>query len=400
MSKALLLSGPDGSCASGDEHPISGAGGANSGDTNASHVATESMTVSGTLVRITSGNSGSATFRLRVNGANGNCVATRSGTGDVEDTTNSDSLSAGDNINYAYTDTGTNSGIAYLRTLVEFASGHGNIHGVSGVGGIIFDVASATRYIGLGGSLLADGTATIANAQWKVRGYTTVEAIQCIVSANARTNTSTISLNVNGTDVGSAISIGAAATGEFTVTGMAQALSPGDLVCLSITLSTGIEDLTLRTAGVTFKSTGNASETFCGNYNGVARTASATASYYPIGAQMFDSAFTEANQRLKVGFAARCTNLRCYVSANTYTGDATLKLYKNGSAVITVTITAGVTGWFENTSDTTDITDTDELSLEIDEGTANSATFTHAGFTLAAIPAATARGLALLGVGA
>lgn len=383
MGKAFMLSGPDGGCASGDEHPLLGGGGTNTGDTNASFDVTEAATFSDILTRVISGNSGSMTFRMRVDGANGNLVMTRSGTGDASDSVNTDVVSAGSNVNFAYTDTGTNSSIAFLRTLVSFSSGHGNFHGTFGISGRVFDVGGATQYIGLAGDLFADGTATIANAQWKNRGYTTVEAIQVRVTANARVNDSTVRLNVNGTDVGTAITIGAAATGEFKVTGMAQAIATGDLVCLSITLGAGVEDLTIASACVTFKSTSNSSETFVGNYTGVARAASATESRYPIGAQLFDSSFTEAQQRIAVGFAARCRNLRCYLSANTYGADATATLYKNGSAAITLALTAGGgAGWYENSTDTVDINSTDELSIGVVGGTSGSATIHHIGFTL------------------
>src|SRR3990167_1431446 len=46
-----------------------------------------------------------------------------------EDTINSDVLSAGDLFNIAYTDTGSNSTIAWVKANIQFASGQGNFHG-------------------------------------------------------------------------------------------------------------------------------------------------------------------------------------------------------------------------------------------------------------------------------
>ena len=237
-------------------------------------------------------------------------------------------------------------------------------------------------YIGLAGQLLADGGATIANQQWKNRGYTSVEAIQVRVVANARTNSSTIRLNVNGSDVGTTLTINAGATGLIKVTGMGQAIAGGDLICLSLTLGSGVEDLTLGFVGVTLKSTSGKSEIFAHNQSGLVRAASGTASYYSVGGH-FDNlvVLSEANTRLKAGFAARISDLRTFLIANTYGGNSTLKLYVNGSAAITLTIAGGATGWQENSTDIVDIDDNDEVSLELDEGTSGSATFSAAGFT-------------------
>lgn len=387
MGKALMVSGPDGAVNNGDEHPFQGGGGQNTGDTDASIEATEGLTLSTSGVQIASGNSGSMTFRSRINGANGNLAMTRSGAGGADDLVDSDVLSASDIFNWAYTDTGTASNMAWIKACVALASGHGNIHAVTGITGRVFDVPSATVYAALGGNLIDDGTATVANAQWKTYAYDSVEAIQARVSANARTNTSTISLNVNGSDVGTPISITSGATGLFTVTGMAEALSPGDLVCASVTLSTGTEDLTLLSIGVTMKSTAQKSETFCCLTGGVARSASATPSRYPIGAQAFDGGFTEAVQAIPPGFKAIVSQLRCYVAANTNSSDVTLTVYKNGVSAATVTISAAATGWQENLVSAFSISATDTLSFELVGGTSGSMTFTYIGVTFSPIPA-------------
>ena len=334
--------------------------------------ATEQATFSGLRGVIASGGSGTNTFRFRNNGADGNQVQAVVGAVAFEDTTNSDTVSAGNTFNGGYTDTGTDSLVRTIAVNVAFASGHGNFHTVSGAANVVMDVASSTRYLPIQGACAADGTATIANAQYKVREYTSIEAFQVRINANARLNNSVFSVNVNGVDTGTAITFATTVTGLQVVTGMGISLSPGDLVCISMTLGTGVEDLSFGFAGVTMKSTANASAAGFGTQAGSARAASATPDYYSFGT---GGSTTETSTAVKVGFAARCTNLRCYLSANTYTGAATLKLMVNGAAVLTTTITAsGGAGWYENTTDTANIDADDVVSFEIDEGTSGSIT--------------------------
>ena len=389
MGKALMvLAQPDGNWANGDETNFFG-GSDQSTESNTQVSCTEDATFSLMAGRILSGNSGTATLRFRDAGANGNQTFQIVGSpGAAEDATNTDVLSAGDLFNVAYTDTGTNSVPAWMKVNVEFASGHGNFHGGSVFGGAVFDVASATRFICLGGSLTIDGNATENSVEWKNRGYTSFEALQVRVSANARTNTSTFKNRIDSGDGSLQIDYAAGATGLVTDTSPSDSLSDGQTINASITLDTGVEDLTVRFVGATLKSSSNKSEIWAGVQNGVNRVASSTAFYYPIGGSTTGTNISEENARIKVGFAAVVSNLRCYLSANNYAGNATLKLYQNGSAVLTTTITAsGGAAWYENNSDTITIDADDELSFEFDEGTSGTITIQSVGITFAPVAA-------------
>ncbi|WP_374312432.1 hypothetical protein [Dongia sp.] len=400
MGKALLIGGNNASVASGSETNFFGAL-SNSTESNCQYSATEGADFTGLGVRIASGGSGSNTVQFRKNGANGQNVVSRTGAGTAEDTTHTDTLSAGDLFNLAMTDTGTTPNFRWFRANVQFASGHGCFHAAASVA--TCDVPSSTRYLPISGTLVADGQATIANVQWKNRGYTSLEAFQIFVNSNLRLNDSVFSVNINGVDVGTPITFGAGATGLQTVTGMGISLADGDLICISMTLGAGLEDLVLFRTGATLKSTNNNSDAVCGSAFGSSITASGTPTYVTAAGSLLNLS-DEANQRVKVGFAARIKNLRCYLSANTYSANATLKLMVNGSAVITTTITAsGGAGWYENSSDYYDIDDNDEISYEIVGGTSGSITVHSIGVTFAEIPASgpVQKGShSLLGVGA
>jgi hypothetical protein len=385
MGKALLINRPSAVLVSGQEKSLLGDSSATTTELNTQTSCTEAAIFSNLRANIISGGSGTNNFRFRDAGADGSGLATIAGAGIAEDLVNTDTLSAADLFNIAYTDTGSSSTITWMTANVEFSSGHGNFHGCASYAGQVLDVASETRFFGLAGALLTDGAASEATVAWKVRGYTSFEAFQVRVTANARTNTSTFKNRINAGDGTGQIDFTAGATGLLSDTGLADAISDGQQVSVSVTLDTGVEDLTITLIVGTFKSSSSKSETFLHNDIGIARAASSTAHYVtPGGAITNLTAQTETQARIRPGFAAVVSNLRCYLSANTYTVDGTLKLYQNGVAVITTTITAsGGAAWYENTADSITIDADDELSFEFDEGTSGSITVHSVGITFA-----------------
>ena len=388
MGKALMVSFGANSIANGNEFNVFGFSGLTNTEAQTQASCTEAATFSGFGGIVTSGNSGTATFRFRDAGANGNQTFQISGAGENEDATNTDVLSAGDLFNIAYTDTGANSVVGWNKMNVEFSSGHGNFHGIASYLGLVYDVPSATRFIPLAGALQTDGQSS--ERGWKVRAYDTFEALQVRVNANARTNTSTFRNRINNGNGTAQIDFTAGATGLLSDTALGDSITDGQEINASITLDTGVEDLTVAFVLATLKSSSNKSETFATAQNNLSRTASSTAHYFSIGGDLrsLTANASEADASLKVGFAAVVSNLRCYLSANTYTGNGTLKLYQNGSAVLTTTITAsGGAGWYENTSDTITIDADDELSFEFDEGTSGSITIHSVGITFAPVAA-------------
>jgi hypothetical protein len=382
MGKALLVNvqNTTAQLASGDETNLFGATGDSTTEAPTQVSCTEGAVFSNLRARIISGGSGTNNFRFRDAGANGNQLATRAGTGDCEDSSNTDTLTAGDLFNIAYTDTGTNSVCSWIAANVEMSSGHGNFHGAAQYVGVVYDVPSATRYFGYTGTLIADGVTNENFPQMKIRAYDTQTALQVRVTANARVNNSVFKNRINGADAGATITFGSGVTGLIEVTGLTDAIADGDTVSISVTLLTGVEDITVSFAVGTFKSSTNKSEIFSGAHSGFARTASATPTNYPIGGRTVVD--TDANNRIKPGFSGIASNLRCYLSGNTYTGAGTLELVKNGSAVLTTTIgVGGGAGWYENTVDTVTFNDTDEFSFQLVGGTSGSVTFANMGIT-------------------
>ena len=350
-------------------------------EARAQYYISEAATFSYLQALISSGGSGSNTITFRDTGVDTSLTATRSGTGDLSDTTNSATVAAADLVSVAFTDTGSSPVYSFLAAVVSFSSGHGSFHQSAQNGPIIYNVPSSTRFVPVNGVSLADGTATEANAQFKNRAYTSWESLQVYVQANARVNTSTVNNRINGANGSASISIGAGVTGMLTDNTVGDTLAAGDLLCASVVLDTGVENLRITSFGATFK---NSSLPKCDvvtqTIGGVARTASATESYatYAGGIRVR----TQTDSAIPAPYAFKLSNPRIYLSTNTYAANASYKIYKNATASITVTLTAATTGWFEDTTNTIDYAVSDTFYYGLVDGTSGSATATAAAVTI------------------
>jgi len=360
MGKALHVSNPS-NVANANEGAVSGG----SGSAAVESVSQISVQEAGTWSKLgynNIGGSGTNVVRLRVASADGNCLVSASGTGWNADNVNTDVISSGGTLlNYAFTDNGTNPTYQPLKVLFE-ATGDQTAYFVNSGVGSVYDVPSATRFMPFGGGQSADGGATEANAQSKCRAAGTLKNFQVRVTANARTNASVFGVNINGTPGASTVSFATTITGLVVDTTHTDSIADGDLYCATITLLTGVEDLTVSLIAIAH---GNASAAKSDrplqSLAGTSRAANATAHFICLGGSFPLNDPTEANEVLKAGFNGTASNLRIYLSANTYSVDAQLTFRVAGGDGITCTITAGATGWLENTADTTSFTDTDDI---------------------------------------
>lgn len=327
---------------------------------------------------------GNSTFTFRNNTATGNQTSgTVTVTGKWEDLVNSDTVTAGNEFNWAHTRTTNNPTMSWAKVTVEMSdANHGNIHGTHNGFGAVSDVDSTTQFFPLGGAQANDGM-TEARAQWRNRAYTSWEDIQVYISANARSGDATMTIRnrINGGYGGLTVSIGAGITGFIAATGTPDALADNDLMCWALTLGAdSTNDLTIALISSYFKSSSLKSDTIFSSQNGFFRAASATEHFCAIGGRATttisgNTPITDAQARLAPGFAATVSNFRFYLSTNTYTGTATFTVYKNGVATaMTIAVTSGTgAGWQEYSATTFDIDADDELSIGLVGGTATGA---------------------------
>lgn len=216
--------------------------------------------VGGTLQKmgtyiVTNGRGTNTLIRSRVNGANGNLLVTvtASTTGTFEDTSNSDTITAGDDINIALT-TGTGTGtILYNNIYVDYTTTNGQFHfiGMSRAGGTIN--AATTYYSALQGSVNT-GT-TEANPQMESNLAFTASKLQCYVSANTIVGDSTLRLRVNTANGNQSVAITSLTTGLFSDSSNTDTIAATDLLNYSIAGGAAGTSLTLHSISMLADST-------------------------------------------------------------------------------------------------------------------------------------------------
>lgn len=342
------------------------------------------VAVAGTLsnLRVTydTGGTGRA-GTIRLGGTNTSIAASLTATDttiqSAVDDSNTASVSAADKLSLGIT-----GGAVHLRSVRSVFLASSNTvfalcaHHASGA-----LASSTTAYLPPFGTPL---NLTEGNAQLLVRAAGTIERHFIYVTSNTRDNDTTLEVGVNGSYSGT-VTIGATLTGLFEYTSSAISVSAGDLInfrTIEVTTATGQINASLL--GLTFVSTNGKQDIFSAPDS--ARTASATLHYWPVaGYGNWETNTTEADSQLSFGFAGTLSNLRIKCAANTYTGNATLTVYKNGVATaLTVTITAGTTTLIEDTVNSFTFNATDLIGLVIEGGTSGSITARSIGLTVAA----------------
>lgn len=193
---------------------------------------------------------------------------------------------------------------------------------------------------------------------------------QIYIFSNSTSASSTLNLRINGVNSGISITIGAGATGFFEeVTTMVE-VNAGDTLDWAFTVSnTGT--IVFEWVGVDFlsetsfsKHVASANETFS--------TASGTRQGRFCGENTFPTSGNVTSEVSLVSGTAK--NLDMYVYQNPRSTNTTFTLLKNGSATaLTVTVPAGGTGRFEDTSNTVSVSYGDQLEWEAVNGTGSGA---------------------------
>lgn len=274
-----------------------------------------------------------------VNGAGGNQSVSISGgaTGTFEDTTHSDSIADGDLLNYRVT-TGAGTGSVTIQSVSSLVEHSGNVgmH-VASHATTPMSVNASTVWSPLHGRLLASTAED--RAQVTCRRATTLSRLRVYVAANAASGTSTVKVRVNGADGNESVSISASSTGEFEDTSNTDSVAVGDEVDLqfaaggsgAITFALAQTESSDGVMAASCLSTSFSGTTIYGLIGG--GTASAT-----------DQSTTAKSTQM------RLANLFVSASANTRSVATSVALRKNGSSVISLSVPANTTGFFEDTS--------------------------------------------------
>jgi len=317
-------------------------------------------TLSDLWVRVAAGGSGRL-VTVRNGAADTSITVTATGAGEFTDGVNTDAVSANDKINF---------GITVGAITPEFFS-------------CVFDATSDTVFllncidndgrplVGTQGRLVNttvhDGGGFPVAQAHLLRSAGTIT--RAYVFINSSSGVATFKVAINGTVTAQAITTTDSTTGLFEDTGSAVSYSAGNTIEWESVEVSG--EVTFINHGVTCIST-NSKQDVVGRMSG-ARTASATVHFWPIGGEELDDVTDEERIKCSMQYDGTASNLRIHAPTNTYSGNATFTLRKNGvDTAVTVTHTAASTALNEDTSNSVSFVAGDDLSLSYTGGTTGS----------------------------
>ncbi len=339
------------------------------------------------IVVATNATTANSTCRTRINGANGNQLITipSATTGNFQDTTNSDSVVASDLVCTTVVNGGGGT-ILVSNIMFEFDATTNTVIKNVSCADVNFSTASATVFAPLGGSLIW-GTVE-ADTQARVRAAGTLKNLAIHIRTNGRSTSSTLVSRLNGANGNLSITIASLTTGILEDTTNSDTLASADLSNFQLTTGTGTGNLNINTCGADYETTDSKFQMVGGFSTGTALTGATRFLSFGNSSQGHT---TEARAATTMPFAFTARNLGIYCSANATTGASTVDLrVNNASSAVTISVGAGLTGWFEDTTNSVSITTSDVACWRIASGSGGSATWhtiTMVGETSAPPPA-------------
>lgn len=189
---------------------------------------------------------GNVTYRTRLNSAtDGNITvtSTTTTTGFFEDTTNSDTISAGDTYYWKVTLGGTTGDNTVRNMDVDFETTDSTFPMINMTATTNADVsANTTRYFPIAGRMM--NSATESDVHSAPNLAFTWSKISVLITSNTVTATSTLKSRVNGADGNQSATITASTTGRYSDSSNSDTIASGD--ALSFVITAGATGTTLR----------------------------------------------------------------------------------------------------------------------------------------------------------
>lgn len=233
--------------------------------------------------------------------------------------------------------------------------------------------ASTTYYAKPGtGGMPNVGYTTETNAQHIERFNGTWSRIGVKIIANSRLTAGTLRSRKNGSNGAQSVSILASTTGYFEDTSNSDSVAPGDTFGLAMTNGTGTAALSVEGFYGAYEATGahrshytvENSSTATNPSNQTINTTFRTKGMGLIGINM--EASSDTNEAIAARAGGSLTNFYVDIISNAKTNDCTAGLRISGSAGNNVvTVLAGVTGRFEDTTHSDSITNASSLAVYI-----------------------------------
>lgn len=314
---------------------------------------------------IVASSSGSGTFTSEINGSAGNCtVSVGVGlTGYFQDTSNSDAVAAGDELNYVTT-IGASQRFADLGVLYTATANVTSTRLVYDSSDYSFNF-SDVKYVYPAGIVLNAGAATESLNQLPIYKNGTIKNAFCWFRTNSLDAATTITARLDGADTAVVISIASGLTGFFEDTTHSASVTAGEklswVVDLSASSSGGAQ---IRSGAIDFQANGNNGASVMGASR--AGTYNQGTTYYSAPVGYISITTTEAEHQLKMLKNDRFVGLGANITANTLDVAHTYTLRKNGAdGNLTFSVASTLTGQFADSSNKDSVAADDLVTVEI-----------------------------------
>ena len=349
------------------------------GDVQFTVVATESQTqithrIGGTLSLLlvdvdSNANTGTTTIKTRINGADGNQVVSYASgeTGEKEDAVNTDTVVAGDELNYQLVTgaTGGNFISRFASTVFSATSNTGKRLGTSRFNA---SNASTSHYSPIEG--WTNTSTTEADMQYQFKTAGTLKNMCGNMANNTRTTTTTYHSRINGANGNLTVAYGSGVTGLQEDTVNSDTIAVDDLVCWTADTGTGTGNI----EGLMFADFETTNSKFIGGatFSGAASTigTSLTRWSHPFARGESGTAISSEGQaQLDMQFAQTISEMQSYVSSNGITANTTLRYRVNGAdGNMLITYASGETGRKNDSVNTETIVADDETNFVFTTG--------------------------------
>ena len=239
----------------------------------------------------------------------------------------------------------------------------------STVNGIAFGTTTYANMVGYRAN-----NATEAATQLKVYDTLTGRNLYVRVPTNSVNAATTIRTRVNGVDGNLSVSVPASTTGTFEDTTNTDSLVSGNNYNYQIVTGGGAGTIFPNTKSVQLEHADTLT-TYLACAGSRATAAGSTRNFVVVGRNIDVAAVASSQYRIR--FSATWSRIRIYVSANATTAASTFRSFKNGvNGAQSVSIGAGLTGEFEDTTNSDTLVATDLINYRLAVGAGGALTHT------------------------
>lgn len=201
----------------------------------------------------------------------------------------------------------------------------------------------------------------------------TLSLLTIIISANTYTINKDVFVRINGADGNLTVTVPLGTTGEFQDAVNSDSVSAGDDVCLRLAPNFQLQSWNLQSISLKFSAAANLwASSDVGFGTNINHGNASTTRYVPlVGVGDLNNYFnaTEANAEKVVKSAGTFSRLQTYFSTNSLTNNATILSRVNGSnGSQSLTVTAGVTGLFEDAVNSDSVISGDNVNASCTTG--------------------------------